>query len=73
MKEEKRILVTDIEWDSDDENNLPNEVVLEDPTGELSKDVDGYSDEIADALSDEYEWLVKGFHAEVLKDEKEDL
>lgn len=67
MKEEKRILVTDIEWDSDDENNLPNEVVLEDPTGELSKDVDGYSDEIADALSDEYEWLVKGFKAQVVE------
>lgn len=72
MKELKKILVTDIDWDAPDEVGLPNEMILEDPTGELSKDVDGYSDEIADALSDESGWLVKNFHAEVFE-EKEEL
>lgn len=72
MKEIKKILVTDIDWDAPDEIELPNEMILEDPTGELSKDVDGYSDEIADALSDESGWLVKNFHAEAYEGEGEE-
>ncbi len=72
MKTEKesklKIHVSDIEWDTDGEDvNLPEEIIISNPTMEMLDDIDGYADAIADYLSDEYGFCVNNFNAEVVK------
>lgn len=64
----KRIIVTSIEWDVDEnyegsamETELPDEVSME-----VDDDFDaaGYADEVAARLSDEYGWCVRQFFVE---------
>ena len=68
----KKILVTGINWDVDEgdikELGLPEEVMIDNPSPEMIEDVEeeGYCDDVAEYLSDEYGWCVCGFTAEVV-------
>ncbi len=68
MKKNYHIVVSDIDWDTDGESvNLPNEVVISNPTPDMLADVkeDGYGDSIADYLSDNYGFCVNNFSTEL--------
>lgn len=67
----KKIIVTNIDWDTDGvEVDLPKtvEIPITEDIEYLLDDMDGYADEIADYLSDEYEFCINAFVAEVEED-----
>lgn len=75
----KKILVTNIEWDTEDdldeklspeELGLPNEVTIEDPNEEMIEEVenDDYGDAISDYLSDKYGYCIYGFTADIIEE-----
>lgn len=73
-----QISVTNIDWDWDGKHDgepcpehLPTELVIDDPelVPKLSEDIDGYAENLADYLSDTYEYCVCGFVAELEKGE----
>ena len=68
---EKKILVSNIVWDTDGENipELPEEVVIDNPTEEM---LDGYgrADAISDYLSDTYEFCVVSFDVSEMASER---
>lgn len=72
-----KLTISDIEWDYPGEEHkkcpLPTEVVVEDPDvlSYLLEDVDDYSDNIADYLSDTYGYCVYGFTTDVEGGDKE--
>jgi hypothetical protein len=54
-----KIRLYNIKWNTDDEivvkNNLPSEVIIENPTEEqLNTPIDEYDEDLADAVSDMY-------------------
>lgn len=63
------IICFDIEWDTDGadaaELGLPESVIINNPSEEMINDLDGYGDSISNYLSDEYEYLVNSFVAEL--------
>ena len=64
----KKLLISDIRWDTDGEDvNLPEEILVSEPTKEMLEDVDGYGDAICDYLSDEYGFCVDSFNAKVIE------
>lgn len=64
-----KIRVYDISWDTDgmEVDDLPEEVIIDEPTEEMIEDIDGYADEVADYLSDEYGWCVGNFCTELME------
>lgn len=64
---ETKIRVWNIEWDTDGEviDDLPTEVIIDNPTEEMCEAVGGFDDVLADYLSDEYGFCVFGFNAEL--------
>lgn len=74
MKE--KIRVFNIIWDVDNEvekDDLPESVIIENPSQEMPEDLNGYSDQIADYLSDEYGFCVQGFLTEKVEEPPENL
>lgn len=74
MKE--KIRVFNIIWDVDNEvekDDLPESVIIENPSQEMLEDLNGYSDQIADYLSDEYGFCVQGFLTEKVEEPPENL
>ena len=57
-----KLIVSNITWDTDGEAvNLPEKVIIDNPTDEMLEDADGYADAICDYLSDKYGWCVFNF------------
>lgn len=65
---EAKIGVWNIEWDTDGEvvDDLPTEVIIDNPTEEMCEAVGGFDDVLADYLSDEYGFCVFGFNADFI-------
>ena len=61
-----KIKLYNIEWDTDGEviDDLPTEVIIDNPTEEMCESVGGFDDVLADYLSDEYGFCVFGFSAD---------
>ena len=71
-----KILVSNIIWDVDDEaekDDLPDSVIIENPTQDMLDNLSGYSDQIADYLSDQYGFCVQAFLTEKQEDPPENL
>ncbi len=69
MEKDIRILVSNIEWDTDGEDiDLPSEVLITNPNKEMVQSVEDndYADEIGDFLSDEYGFCLYGFTADLV-------
>lgn len=66
-----KIILYNIEWDTDGESyvddDLPTEVIIDNPTDEMMEAVSGFDDMLADYLSDEYGYCVYGFMADFVK------
>lgn len=69
-----KIIVSNIDWDWDGKNDgepcpehLPTELVIDDPelVPKLLEDIDGYAENLAEYLSDTYEYCVCGFMTDV--------
>ena len=62
-----KIRVFNIVWDTDGDyiEDLPTEVIIDNPTDEMLDCVGGYDDEVADYLSDEYGWCIESFEMEL--------
>lgn len=69
-----KIIVSNIDWDCNDDsytrncpNNLPSQVIIDDPVlmAHLSKDICGDADNLAEYLTDKYGYCVRGFTAEL--------
>lgn len=67
MPDIKKIIVTNIDWDTDGEDvELPDEIIIEidENNIDLLEDLDDYADNLLDYLSDTYGYCIKGFNAE---------
>ena len=68
----KKIIVSDIKWDTDGEKvELPKEVHIEinKDNEYLLDDIDDYADEVCDYLSDNYGYCIEGFCTDVIEGE----
>ena len=62
-----KILITDIDWDTDGENvYLPKQVLIDNPSPDLLADIEGDTGALADYLSDEYGFCVNGFESSLM-------
>lgn len=71
--EKRKVHVTSIEWDADDEekkeNNLPEDFVIEVSLGDADMDDEDVASEvIGDAISDKYGFTHDGFKYEIVKE-----
>lgn len=66
MKDIKRIVATNIKWDTPKSAGLPKRVVIDinKDNEYLLEDIEGYADELCDYLSDEYGYCIEGFNVE---------
>lgn len=66
-KQVKQIIVADIKWDAPKSAKLPKKIVIDinESNEYLLEDIDGYADNLCNYLSDEYEYCIEGFNAEV--------
>ena len=64
MEKVKQIIVTNIKWDAPSSAELPKNVVIDinEDNKYLLEDIKGYSDELCNYLSDEYEYCIEGFN-----------
>lgn len=64
------ILVTDIQWDTDNEKvELPTSVAIYDSEELEASIVEGDEDVLTDFLSDTYGWLIYSYCYEIMEDD----
>ena len=68
----KTITITDIQWDTDDDDEilqtLPTETIIDSPTEEMLQEIedeDPYMESINDYLSDTYGFCMFGYNIEI--------
>lgn len=64
------ILVTDIQWDTDNEKvELPTSVAIYDSEELEASITEGDEDVLTDFLSDTYGWLIYSYYYEIMEDD----
>lgn len=64
------ILVTDIQWDTDNEKvELPTSIAIYDSEELEASIIEGYEDDLTDFLSNTYGWLIYLYCYEIMEDD----